>query len=230
MQIELTFSYPEHYLPSKRHKKLRKRYHIANGEFDFRSIGIEQFPIAFITHEFTHPNNNCDDYYVSELTKTYRAFNDKLFRLLTMCSEPSHIREFMQVRVKEYVRMLDVKNQKEVSKEITAASIRTHLESYVIVDSKEIWQEVPEPTYYVQPMSTGFLHPTLLMTIQPYDDFDLENCFNALQKEEAEKHCEHLVNTMFFYAGPSSHIEVLMPEMVKCDPQAELVVAKLNTP
>lgn len=228
MQLEITFSYPEPYLPSKRHKKPRERCVEVTMPFEVSSIDASSFPTAFITHEFNRYREDTEEYYLSEQTKMYKAFNGKLFRLLNLFNEPQHVHEALSVEVKELLRKTKYAPQKPVTKETTISNIQAYLDGFIIVDGQEVWKKASEPVYYIQYVYSGLKNPINIVSVKDYEECPLEDCFNALQKEEAKAYCEQKAKIYGIYTGPCGHIEVLIPEMVKCDPQVEYVMGELS--
>lgn len=229
MQLEITFSYPEPYLPSKRHRKLRYRLVEVTTPFKLTSISSENFPTAFITRDFSNAQDDTEGPYISEITKTYKTFNGKLYRLLYKFEDTKYIKEFMQKQTMDVIFSLSEHNHPELTKDASIASIQSRFDLYLIVDDNEIWLEASEPVYYVGYSYTGMGKSVLRLAIRPHGEMLLQDCFNALQKEQAKANCMERVETYDGPIGLNGHIEVLMPEMVQCDPQAEFMVSILST-
>lgn len=224
MQIEFTFSYSENYLPSKRHKKLRQRMLSETHTFELKFLDIEQFPKAFITHELHRQEQKRDEYYLSDHVRVYRACNDRVFRQVYACNHIDEIQEYIRLRIHSFKYNTDP----EISKETIITHIQDYLDTFVITNTFEVWRETYEPIYEVRQDYARCMRNGKAVFIGEGDSAPTPYRFNALQRDDAQAYCEQQANKEGADVGPCAHIEVLIPEMVKCDPQTEYIVAALS--
>lgn len=192
--------------------------------FKLQSLDDSQFPIAFRARTLCSADIASDEYYQFEKIKVYRTFNNKIFILNRIYPKTEKLKEEVKERIYRKNRISDIATKKHI-----VSNIQSYLNSYVILNENELWQETREPMYavvedsYIRYRGNGvsIIVASSSLPPQPY-------CFNALQEQEAIAYCVEKANNLNTGIGECVHIEVLIPEMVQCDPQAEYIVAQLS--
>lgn len=223
MKIRLSYSHLDCYSPLNRHKNLRQRILTKAQVFDLLAINIEQFPVAFITHEL-HRDSNSDGYfYLNDHSRTYRTYNGKLFRQLVYCADRHEIEKYIEVELDR----VNPKSNAAMPKDTVISNIKEYLNDFILINETEIWRTTPEPIYEINYNFNSCPQKSISLFIEESAKSPTPYQFNALQKEDALSLCKEEAEKDNLSIGPCAHIEVLMPKMVQCDPQAEYVMSQL---
>lgn len=223
MKLSLSFTYTESYLPSNRHTKVKERVLTTAHEFNVTHIDLAQFPIAFITHELRGDNYAGEKYFLNDHSRIYRAYNDNLFRQLTFCGDTAEVKAYLEAKVSRF----NYKTNDSILKSDIINLIQEKLSHFVVVNEYEVWGISAEPIYEVNYDFSNCAKKALALFIEDSDKNASQYQFNALQKLDAQQLCKAEAKDEHLHIGPCAHIEVLMPELVKCDPQAEYIVSLL---
>ncbi len=113
-------------------------------------------------------------------------------------------------------------------RECAAADLQREANWYIFFDGK-IWEKTEEPRYHVLTFGLGHNHggTGFFIDYRYNPNCSKDTYFNALQREEAIKYAVTTAtrrgdtNDIEGLKNPEQNIEVLMPEVVKCDPQKE---------
>ena len=245
MLFNIKYWYLEEYLPTKRHRKLRKRYLQGNVDVEIKELTTEDFPVAFIIHDYKS---------ISQNATSYDEFNDTEYKMFAEEIRTYNGNLFMPVRVTHGVAIsmifesFDYINRNLTSykpcwkygEDFTEQSIvksnsicedefyiMQKAEKYVIYDNK-VWQICGEPMYEIVTFGLGYNHGgTGFFITQNYNNnISKNNYFNALEREKAIEYGKQIAlkrgdTDSVDIIGENDIIEVLMPEMVKRNPQKE---------
>lgn len=256
MIFNIEFWNRQMYLPTKKHKRLRMRYIKSNVDVEIKEVTESQFPVAFIIHDYQSVSENAKTY--DEFDKTefglfdeeIRTYNGNLYMpvrvshgsAISLCFEPlDYIKEKLSPRFPhDYYEKNGSFTVDSIIKddniEECKKSIFLNAESYIIYEGK-VWEECGEPMYEVRTFGIGNNHGGtgfFILYIHKYDDdIGYENYFNALQREQSIAYGKKVAiergDTEFVAnIGKYDNIEVLMPEMVRKDPQEKYEEKRIN--
>lgn len=246
MIFNIEFWNMEKYLPTKRHRVLRKRYVKNNVDVEIKELKEQEFPIAFIIKDFKSVYKNAKSYndfegngnfeMVSEEIRTYQGnlympvrvthgaaistcFEtlDYVKDRLTEC-EPCCIggEKFTETSI---IVEDDISECKE--------NIFRKAANYIIYNEK-VWEICGEPMYVINTFGLGHNHGGTGFFIKYHynENISKDNYFNALEREQAIAYGKKIAanrgdTNSVEGMGECDIIEVLMPEMVKRDPKKE---------
>lgn len=251
MKMNVQFFYKQEYLPTKRHRKLRSRYVCEEIDVDVKELTAETFPVAFLIHDcesvcegmksYSDYDNVKSDYRM--FTEEIRTVNGKLYKpvRITHGAAISTLFEDLEEVIKNAVRRRFHRYPSEMGgydfsadtvvktddREDCISEINGILESYVIYDGKA-WEECREPMYVINTFGLGHNHGGTGFFIEYFynDNISKKNYFNALQRDEAIAYGKAVAlgrgdDKSVDGMGDYDIIEVLMPEMVKRNPEKE---------
>lgn len=241
MKFNIDFYYEEKYLPTKRHKNLRRRYVKSSADVEVKELTENEFPVAFVVHTLDYVYT--EDEVCSELqvvSSEIRTFAGNLYKAILFSEvssrkagwmPPAFFSKFLWGHVPTFKFGEDfTENSLIVSsdRDEELAALQGMADQYLLYDDK-IWKQCREPIYVVQTFGLGCNHGSTALFVRNAhnDDETSGECyFNALQRDQAIAYGKQLAKER----GDTNSIErircgdsidVLMPEMVKCDPQKE---------
>jgi len=118
-------------------------------------------------------------------------------------------------------------NDSELTRDVVMQDLQEFLNSHIVIDGK-VYVESPEPRYVVNTFGLGHNHGGTSMFIEHFynENISKNNYFNALQREEAISYANAVAkrrgdsNDVGRF-GEVRNIQVLMPEIIRCNPQKE---------
>ena len=218
MNIVCEFKYQEGYLPTSRHKIMRYRDVVASHEVPIGETTKADAPVAFVVTE--------------ALKKSYeiRQYHDEIFaRALNRSGDVFATLEAFKDNLDE---VCNYPRWTSDSKEDAINSITDEISKYLLIDN-EVWRRINEPVYTICTFGLGRNHGGTGFFVEKHVIGSGQICFNALEREAALKYANEValergdtdsVNRL----GTSCNIEVLIPEAVKCPPNAVQVRDSLN--
>lgn len=187
MLFNVEFWNMQKYLPTKRHRKLRERYVKNNVDVEIKEVTENEFPVAFIVHDYktVYENAKCyDDFNGNGEYKMFseeiRTYDGKLYMpvrvthgaAISLCFEPL---EYIKKQIEMYGNFIIA--QKEIWKpfseggeEFTEESIIKEYdiadcqkiifdraENYILYSGK-VWETCGEPMYNITTFGLGHNH------------------------------------------------------------------------
>lgn len=246
MKYEITFWAREKYLPTKRHRKLRERQLEHSVTVNVKELTNEQFPVAFIVHDFHSVYDGAvsyDDFdghgdfrMISEEIRTYQKKLYKPVRVThgaavsTIFENLNYIKNQLEDRAPSWKDGEDFTEKSIVVDDDTkdwVKCIRQKAKKYLIHDGK-VYEECGEPMYNITTFGLGHNHGgTGFFIAYDYNpNISSDHYFSALEREEAIAYGKSVAarrGDTDSIAGMGEHdmIEVLMPELVKRNPHKE---------
>lgn len=246
MLFSIEFWNMEKYLPTKRHRKLRKRYVKNSVDVEIKEATEKEFPVAFIVHDYESVYENAKSYDDFDGNGDFRMFSEeirtydgKLYMpvrvthgsAISLCFEPlNYIKKNIEEHAPYWEGGKDFTEASIVKEDNIAEckkSIFRKAENYIIYDGK-VWKICGEPMYNITTFGLGHNHGGTGFFIQySYNpNISNKNYFNALEREHAIAYGKKVAanrgdTNSIDGIGEHDIIEVLMPEMVKRNPQKE---------
>ena len=240
MLFIIDFWKKESYLPTKRHRNLRERYVKDTCDVEIKEVIEKEFPIAFIVKDYDWRYEEEEKKPEFEMFSTeIRTYNGELWKAVRYSDYVSHGVGYMPI---SYIKnMLEDytpywkggEDFTEVSiiKEDNVSECKEHIfrkaENYIIYDGK-VWKTCGEPMYMINTFGLGNNHGGTGFFIEYHYNSNISknNYFNALEREKAIAYGKKIAlnrGDTDSIEGMGEHdiIEVLMPEMVKRNPQKE---------
>lgn len=250
MKINVDYYYTQKFLPTKRHKKVREREVKDTFSVNITELEIDNFPVAFIIHDMKSVYENAKSYndfdntegdfrMFSEEIRTYRKRLYKPIRVTsgaaisTLFENEKYVIEKLEFWGREsfYKReeeehsenSIIVKDNKEEIKE----KILKEAKDYIYCDGK-FWYVCNEPRYVIITFGSGHNHGGTGFFIEDCYNSNIpsKNSFNALQRDEAIAYGKSIAlrrgdTESIDKIGRYDNIEVVMPEMVKVNPNKQ---------
>lgn len=233
MIFQVYYNYLQSFLPSSRHKNVRKHLVQDTFQLEIQEVSEEAFSTAFLV-------KNLDD------TRCLRAYNGKLYKQSHENGYISNAQGLLQperlIRILENRHNIywrdDVFDQEKAiilydNKEERQETFRKEAENYVICKG-ELWEICSEPVYSVNTFGFGGGHGGTGLFIDYSNSNSYNQYFTALQKKEAIEYAHrvakqrHDLDSFEEFESGKLGIEVLMPEMVKVAPHEEHYPVKLQ--
>lgn len=246
MLFNIKFWHMQKYLPTKRYRKLRERYVKNKFDVEIKEVTKEEFPVAFIIHDYKRIYKNAKSYKefngdsdFKMFSEEIRTYEGKLFlpvrvthgSAISLCFETlNYIREYIedyepyQKGGKDFTEDSIIKedNIEECKERILRKS-----KDCIIYEGK-VWKVCTEPMYVINTFGLGHNHggTDFSITYGYNSNISKNNYFNALEREEAITYGKKVATNRgdtesINRIGKFDNIEVLMPEMVKRNPQKE---------
>lgn len=246
MKFNIDFYYTESFLPSKRHRRLRSRR--VQGSVEVEIPELSDFPVAFIVHDYKSVYANAKSYKDFDgASGEYRMFQEeirtyagKLFmpvRITHGCAislnfEPlDYIRRQLSDRDHWNYYENDLFSEESI---VVESDIQEHIDriqekakNFIIFDGK-VWEVCEEPMYVIITFGLGHNHGGTGFFVEYHYNTNISknNYFNALERDQAIAYGKKIAagrGDTKSIEGMGDHdiIEVLMPEMVKRNPQKE---------
>lgn len=246
MLFNIEFWNMEKYLPTKRHRKLRERYVKNSVDVEIKEATAKEFPVAFIVHDYKIVYENAksyDDFDGNDdfrmFSEEIRTYNGKLYMpvrvthgvAISLCFEPL---EYVKKSIEDYAPYWkggEDFTEASIVIEDNIAECKENIfkkaEDYIIYDGK-VWEICGEPMYNITTFGLGHNHGGTGFSIKyNYNpNISNKNYFNALEREQAIEYGKKVATNRgdtddIEGMGEHDIIEVLMPEMVKRNPQKE---------
>lgn len=246
MKMEIDFWSTEKYLPTKRHRKLRECCVKHSCSVDVEEPTDSEFPIAFVVHEYQSVYKDAKSYDDFNGAGDYRMFaeeirvyHDRLFQPVRVTHGTAISLHFESLdyikRVLEEWRpcwkggedFTEKSIVKESNREEIKKSMQERAKKYVIFHGV-VWEACGEPMYEIVTFGLGHNHggTGFFITYCYNPNISNKNYFNALEREQAIAYGKRIAanrgdTESIEGMGKHAKIEVLLPEMVKRNPQKE---------
>ena len=217
MKIQVKYKFEESYLPTKRHKILRWCDVESEMVVEVPEIFKDIAPVAFIVKDYKE-------------TAEYRFWNNQLWRveksnhLVTGIEGACSVQELID-RIEHSGARIYCRDR--ITKEYATQEIISANSRYVLI-SGEVYSKIGEPRYVLMTFGLGHNHGGTSLMLDNYYNSNISKnrYFNALEKDKAVAEGKRVAEQRgdtddIDRIGETYHIEVLIPEAVKCDPQAE---------
>lgn len=240
MLFNIEFWNMEKYLPTKRHRVLRERYVKNSVDVEIKELTESEFPIAFIIHDkgWQYEEEGKDTEW-KMIDTEIRTYNGELWKAVRYSECVCHGVGWMPIthikgRLEDYSPYWkggDDFTEESIIKEDNIAECKENIfreaEDYIIFDGK-VWRTCGEPMYVINTFGLGHNHGGTGFFIEYHYNSNIsnKNYFNALERENAITYGKQIAlnrGDTDSVDGMGEHdiIEVLMPEMVKRNPQEE---------
>ena len=240
MLFNIEFWNMEKYLPTKRHRVLRKRYVKNSVDVEIKELTEQEFPIAFIVKDYDwRYEEEGKEAEFKMFSNEIRTYNGELWKAVRYSDCVSHGIGWMPI---SYIknRLEDCAPYRKGGEDFTEASIIKEdniseckenifrkAENYIIYDGK-VWKTCGEPMYVITTFGLGHNHGGTGFFIEYYYNSNISknNYFNALEREQAIAYGKKVAanrgdTDSIEGMGEYDIIEVLMPEMVTRNPKKE---------
>lgn len=246
MIFNIEFWCKEEYLPTKRHRKLRSRYVKKDMDVEIKEMEENEFPVAFIVHEYKTVYENAQTYVDFDGSGDFRMFAEEIRTYdgnlympvrvshgaaISLCFEPL---EYIKRSIENYepywkggINFTENSIIKKTDVDECKKFILNRSNRYVIFNN-QVWKKCSEPMYVINTFGLGHNHGGTGFFIEYYynDNIPNSNYFNALEREKAIEYGKTVAarrGDTKSIGGMGDHeiIEVLMPEMVKRNPKSE---------
>lgn len=215
MKINIKFPYVQEFLPSKRHKKVRKKEVFATTTIDIEEVASSDFPVAFVVHSPASVYENAtklSDFEDDKKWKGYiiypreiRAYNGTLYAAInvscgaaisTAYENKDHILNSFNLCPNEWNFFTPIYNSKEEirkesillknDKEERIKKIKEIAKNYIVCDNI-VYKKTGEPRYVICTFGLGNNHGGTGFFIETSYNPNLpkKNYFNALQYNDA---------------------------------------------
>lgn len=243
MIFNIEFWYREKYLPTKRHRNLRSRYVKDSVDIYVKELSPDEFPVAFIVHDYKSVNETAKTYYDFNGYSDYRMFSEEIRTYNGELYKPVRVThgaaislnfeplDYIKKHIEEYEpywkygedftdKSISVQNNiEECKKKILAKA------SCYVIYNGVVWKKCEEPMYEIVTFGLGHNHGgTGFFITQHYNsNIGYKNYFNALEREKAIAYGKSVAlkrgdTESVDRIGEYYNIEVLIPEMVKRNP------------
>lgn len=216
MLFDLKIKYQEGYLPTKRHRKLRYKTIEEVISVEVKEINKDLAPIAFKV-------DDCE----------YRLYNDNLYRRADDIMYCSGETEYLKGNVIEQFKYSFLNHsffygfKEDETKEVMLDKVNNYLNRFVIIDDT-VWRITNEPRYVIHVFGLGNNHGGTSLSVTDYYNENISNraYFNANERKKAVNRALDIAigrgDTKYVDGIKNSPtIEVLMPDMVKCNPKEQ---------
>lgn len=250
MKIDVDYYYTQKFLPTKRHKKIRKRQIKDSIPVSIAELTADVFPVAFIVHDMKSVQENmtsyedyrsdkCDFRMFSEEIRTYKGKLYKPVRIThgaaisTVFEDKSYVIHNLEWMARrdwsvddgdEFSENSVIKNE---NKKEVRQMLRNAAKHYIYFDGK-FWTVCGEPRYNITTFGFGHNHGgTGFFIVYGYNhNIPNDNYFSALQREEAVAYGKAVAlargdTESIDGMGDDRVIDVLMPEIVKVNPKRQ---------
>lgn len=250
MKVKVNYYYEQKFLPTKRHKNVRKREIKDTVSVGITELTTAEFPIAFIIHDEKSVQDSMTSYedYRSEkcdfrmFAEEIRTYKGKLYMpvrithgaaISTIFENVNYIINNLEYSARKNWYSGDEKEFSESSviiednKKEVCQMLRKSAKKYIYCGGK-FWNICNEPRYVVNTFGLGHNHGGTGFFIEyGYNpNISNKNYFNALQRDEAIAYGKSVAlgcGDTDSVEGMGNHdvIEVVMPEMVKVNPNKQ---------
>lgn len=228
MKIDATVRYNEEYLPTKRHRIPRIREVEEAITVEVRELKKEEAPLALVVTDYqSYLDENGNDQFGLRDT-TFLAVDGQLFTQKkdmwgALDKGPVSLDSFVEAVKKYENRCYSYQSN---AREESLRRLQEFVDSHVIIGG-EVYRQSNEPRYVINTFGLGHNHGGTSMFIEYHynENIRKENYFNALQREEAIAYANEVAarrgDTDDIGKFGDINIQVLMPELIRCNPQAE---------
>lgn len=250
MKINVNYYYNQKFLPTKRHRNARERQISDILSVSYTELTTAEFPIAFIirdrksiqggmTSYDDYRSEKCDFRMFAEEIRTYKGKLYKPVRIThgtaisTVFENVNYIINNLEYMTRKNWYSDDEKEFSESSviiednKKEVCQMLRKSAKKYIYCDGK-FWRVCNEPRYVINTFGLGHNHGGTGCFIEyGYNpNISNKNYFNALQRNEAIAYGKSVAisrGDTKSVDGMGDHdiIEVVMPEMVKVNPNKQ---------
>lgn len=250
MKIDVDYYYTQKFLPTKRHKKIRKRQIKDTISVSVTELTADVFPVVFIVHDMRsvqegmasyedYRSDKCDFCMFSEEIRTYKGKLYKPVRIThgaaisTVFEDESYVihnlewmarRDWSVDDGNEFSEDSVVRNE---NKKEVRQMLRNAAKHYIYFDGK-FWSVCGEPRYNITTFGLGHNHGGTGFFIEyGYNpNISYKNYFSALQRDEAIAYGKSVAlargdTESVDRIGIYNMIEVIMPELVKVKPNKQ---------
>ncbi len=238
MEITVSFWNRLDFLPSKRHRRLRSAYQKKQAVVPVAEPSEKEFPVAFVVKEHGLVYEKDDKSQWGELRKEIRTYNGKLYQAVRYSEKmfgaagwlpPDYLPNLISLndfRCKSDP-LTDTAIIEYDDTEMKMQALKQKARDYVVFDGR-VWQACGEPMYVVNTFGLGHNHGgTGMFICQWYNPNIRKDCyFTALERDKAVAFAKEVAlgrgdTDSVDRMGDDLDIEVLMPEMVRRNPQEE---------
>lgn len=249
MDINVKYYYKQRYLPTSRHRKIRERKLSGEVAVYIKELISSEFPIAFIVHDMKSVCEGMKSYRDYESCKReYRMFSEeirtyegRLYKpirvthgaaISTIFENEEEIASRLESIGKDFwVSETDNYSEKSIVVDDNSSSvieaIRGGAKHYLFCDGA-FWSTCNEPRYLINTFGLGHNHGGTGFFVEYHynPNISSKNYFNALQRDLAIAYGKAVAarrgdTESVDRIGIHDNIEVLMPEMVKVQPNKE---------
>lgn len=231
MKYNIRFWVKEKYLPTRRHKKIRERYVENTANINIQEVTEEQFPIAFIVHDYKNVYDGAKSYDDFNGNGDYKMFAEEIRTYNNKFYKP--VRVMYGTAMSTIFESLDyIKNQiEECAPYWTDNGDFTTKSIIVNSNIKECIKDIcnkAEPMYEILTFGLGHNYGGTAFSITYHynPNISCDNYFSALERKNAINYGKNIAIKMgdtnsVDEIGKYDIIEVLMPEMVKRNPHKD---------
>ena len=246
MKLNISYSYDQEYLPTKRHRKSRSVVVDDHASFEIEELYLEDFPLAFEVEDYSsvyaeasYDNSNS----IFQLFREeIRTLQDALYKPMRYGSGAAISTEFLPLEeieknicagFRKYHYQADLPmTEKSIlladNREEILRKIQKEVENLVFCDGC-FWKNCREPMYLVLTFGLGHNHGGTGFFVEDYYNGNIshQNYFTALQREEAIQYALDVAtrrgdtNSLNKLRNPSNNIIVHMPEKVRRNPAVD---------
>ena len=221
LTIKINIMYYLPYVPEKCRKTRYEKIH-EDVPFKVTDVTSEECPTAFVLSDYHHTNDK---------TEVIRCFKKKLYKRVTVLGRYLHNdedNEYYPVTtdyLHSCVHPWLTHHMAERDKAFVVKEYREELKRYIVIDGY-LWERCGEPRYEIVTFGTGHNHGGTGLFVELHYNPNLPNewYFNALDWQKAIDKANEVARRRGDTKNVGTFekmIEVLMPEMVKCNPHKE---------
>lgn len=229
MKMDATIRFQEEYLPTKRHRIPRIREVEETVSVELREIQKSQAPVAMVVTDY---KSYLDDYGKDQFglrDTSYLAFENQLYvekRDMSGALDegPYSMKDFFQSLSRAGNCYFSWRGK---SRDDMLSSLHEFIDSHLLIDGV-IYEAKNEPRYVVQTFGLGHNHGgTAMFITERYNENLSKDCyFSALDRDKAIAYANEVATARgdtddIGTFDKDINIKVFMPEMVRCNPQAE---------
>ena len=249
MKLSVNYFYKQRYLPTKRHRKYRERKLSGVASITIKEPALADFPIAFIIHDMQSVCEGMKFYSDYDGKKSnYRMFDEEIRTYKGKLYTPVRVTHGAAIST-EFENEQDIIHHLEYfARDFWISETNEYSEKSIIIDDNskfkikciqdeanryvfyagKFWKTINEPRYLINTFGLGHNHGGTGFFIEYHynPNIPAKNYFNALQREEAVAYGKMVATKRgdtesVDRIGPYCNIEVLIPEMVKIDPNKQ---------
>lgn len=250
MKFNVNYYYNQKFLPTKRHRNVRERQIEDALSVSCTELTKEEFPVVFIVHDMQSVQDGMTSYddYRSEkcdfrmFAEEIRAYKGKLYKpvrithgaaISTVFEDVGYVIDNLEYMTRKNWYCDDGKEFSESSvivednKKAICQMLRKSAKKYIFCDGK-FWSICGEPRYVINTFGLGHNHGGTGFFIEyGYNtNISSKNYFSALQRDEAIAYGKSVAlgrgdTESVDRLGKYDNIEVIMPEMVKVNPNKQ---------
>ncbi len=229
MQINSKIRYEEEYLPTKCHRIPRIRAVEETVQLELRELSRKDTPVAMVVTDYKSYVDETGENQFGLRDTPYLAVDGQLFTEKrdmqgSLDKGPFTTEQFLH-NVK---RTADCtwSWHKNKDRESMLRDLKEFVDSHVLIDGV-FFRKAGEPRYVIHTFGLGHNHGGTSLSVSNYynENIRKDNYFNALQREEALAYARDVAtkrgDTESLGTFEVKNIQVLIPEMVRCNPNLE---------